>query len=478
MKFSYIALNEDRQKLTGILSAESESEARKKLHTLGLSIISLEIAPEDAADTIDMEKRAQKQNIASFVFHVRDKRGNETHGIIDAVDKKTAYYRLISEYNFQVLSLCDASVPEAQQEEEGKKGLEELHEEVQIEYNLTEEEEEQEEQEQSITQTEDFIEIKKELVLQVEEVVSQAQMLLKKFEKDLTGDEVRNIQTKIDHLMRLRLSNNLKYIQDLADELLIEVDNTLKKNAEKLQEKGQEINGIEGGVEESEEDGGALDHIRMISNRMKAILGGDQKPRRRIQLKKKSKKLGIRFARLRLFFRLLKRILWNFHRILVAKNSAVRKRYVKQLSGHFAGVKKVFATPKKKLEILEEEIDIKEQEEEEFELLSEEIEEFKKTFFLRLFEESRLFFGWLLGFYIVYFYFAFFTLTKFPADTPFHAFLYQSITSEFPFLALGIFFLIFLGLTLIIRFTKNNMWYSPLFIIFSGFCILLFLANF
>ena len=478
MQFSYIALNQKRRKLTGILSAEDESEAKEKLHEMGLSIISLEKAPDDAKETVKMQD--EEEQFSTFVFHVADSHGNETRGTIDAKDRKTAYYRLVSEYNFQVFSLCDISVPEDLQEEEGKKGLEELKQEIELEFGISAQftKEDEEEKEESITQTEEFLEMKKDLVEQVEEVVEQAKMVLEKFKDTLSGEEIRAIQTKIDHLMRLRLSNNLKYIQDLADELLGEIDDTLKKHTQ-----GEEVEILpheeedilsEAYVPQRDEDS-TLAHIQQISRRMQRLLGGYKKEQRRIQLKKKKRK---HFPRLKLFFRSVHKILWSIKRMLTAKNRAVRMRYMQQLRGYVRSATKIFTLPKKSLATIEQEIEAREKEDALLEAEWDKIEEFQKTFFLRLFEESRLFFGWLLGFYIAYFYISLFLLTKFPTDSKFHHFLYQSITSQFPFLALGIFFLIFLGLTLIIRFARNNMWYSPLFLLFTAFTIILFLANF
>ncbi len=47
-RYSYIALNQQHQKLTGVLSADNEQNAREKLHAMAFSVVSLK--EESGAD--------------------------------------------------------------------------------------------------------------------------------------------------------------------------------------------------------------------------------------------------------------------------------------------------------------------------------------------------------------------------------------------------------------------------------------------
>lgn len=495
MRYSYIALNQEHQKLTGSVSAENEAEARDKLHSLGLSIISLsktDLKEEEEEQEITETPTEEQQK--AFVFHVLDQKGNETQGTIEAKNRHTAYYRLASEYNFKIISLCDESIPSDFREEKGKEGLEELHRMAEEEFGtLQKKEEKKEKQKQSITQSEEFIEMKKELVENVEEIVEQAKMVLERFQDDLVGEEVRAIKTKIDHLMRLRLSNNLQYIQDLADELLEQVDVTLRRHAEKNpeEEDREEIEDeedfSENTVKRSEhvkksKEHHTLVHIKRISKRMQMLMGGykqySKKSRLKKKRKKKKKKKSATVVRIQLMMRSSGKVIRNTKKLILSKNTAVRKRYADQTKEYFQDLKELFFTPSENLVTIEQKIVDREVEEEKAEREWVKLEIFQKTFFLNLFKEIRLFFGWLLAFYVAYFCVAILLIMKWGDTSPIHSFLYQSLQSPFPFLATGCFFLIFLGLTCITRIAKGSPWLSSVFALSTVFFVVLFVANF
>ncbi len=484
MKFSYIALNQEHHKLTGVLSAENEQEARAKLHAMSLSVISLKKEKDSAlAEGID-------DGIVSFVFHVVDMKGNETKGTIDAKDRKSAYYRLVSEYGFKVLSLVDSSFSLEDQEKKGAEGLEQLAEEVEEEYGVIQANPlDQMEGKPSALQSEDFLDAKRELVENVEEIVDRAEMVLKKFQDTLTGDEFRNIKTKIDSLMRLRLSNNLKYIQDLSDELLILVDTTLQQHAEISEEEREEHSfGVLDDDQEAENlemEKGIVAHVRRVSSKMKRLLKGYKKKRAR----KKRKKLRIKrahaerkhtsFIRTRLLYRSLKKIFSSFKRIIFARNAAVRKQHIKNLVSHVKEVHRIIKAPKKRLVAVEEDIENREKEEEDEKEKEKKYEtEFHQTSIYYFLQETHLFFGWLLAFYAGYFYFSSFVLVKWGVDSPLFSFLHRSLTSSFPFLVTGCFFILFLGLTLSLKFSHGRVFLSIVHLLVAFFLLGVFLVNF
>ena len=133
MDFSYIAINSKYQKVTGDITAETNEKAKEQLHKMGLSVLKMSESAGGATDAV-----TSSGNIHTFWFLIRDQNGQESSGTIDAADRKTAFRRLMSEYKFEVLALCEDSVPEENRLEEGKKGLTELAAEIKAEFGITE----------------------------------------------------------------------------------------------------------------------------------------------------------------------------------------------------------------------------------------------------------------------------------------------------------------------------------------------------
>jgi hypothetical protein len=479
MKFSYVALNQEHKKLTGVISAEDQSEARDKLHAMQLSIITIHEATKEEIDS-------EKEGVMTFEFHVVDSKGNETRGTIDAKSRKKAFFRLVSEYGFHILSLCDTSVPIVDREEKGKEGLEELADEVEEEFGVVQKSAIDEMTDEGAhKQSEDFLSAKQELVENVEEIVDRANAVLEKFEEKLTGDEYRSIKVKIDSLMRLRLSNNLKYIQDLADELLILVDTALQQHAEISEDDVKEHSFV--GVLEKEEideeavHKGVLSHIKKIKSKMKKLVGGYKGKKTRFR-KKKKKKNDIdhgMFIRTRLVIRCIKRSIASLKRAILAKNSAVRKQHIKNLISSVKEVHKILKTPKKKLIAVQEDMDQKEQEDEEEIKREQEFRRMRRGVTTqRFFQEVHLFFGWLLAFYVAYFYFSSFVLVKWGSESVFFTFFQKSLGNPFPYIVVGLFFILFLGTTLCLRFSFGRISIVSVYFLITASLAALFLINY
>ena len=443
---------------------------------MAFSVISLK-KESDA----DYQKSAEK-GIKTFAFLAKNAKGKKLKGTIDAPDRKNAFRRLVAEYNFEILSLADATIPENERAEKGKDGLEDLAAEVAEEFgvqfrrpkNIADEEKKQ---------NEAFLERKKELVKSVEEIVAQAKELLKKFEDDLTGDEVQLVKSRIDDLMRMRLSNNLKYVQDLSDELLTLIDDTLREHAddESVAEEAEDI--AEDIVDETKyenaiESKNLLTDFRHASKKLTRLFRGYKKnysrAARRRKFLQKSKKPNPFFLKIRVAMRYFSRGISHGFRLLFAKNAAVRQKHLQIFREDFG---QFFSTFRKSFdEIAAVEKDL---------FASAPVPAparkshflFQKKFFSAL-SAARFFFGWILAFYIFYFYFGIFLITKFHEKNEFFRFFERSLTTGFPFLVTGIFFLLFFGLTLATFFSGKKIWRAVFFLFLTAAMIFLFVVNF
>lgn len=114
MKFSYTALGKDNQKLTGTLTADSLEMAQAELHKMDLSILILNEAKEPTTplSTFESPKASDLKTeikrpveIITYYFVGRDPQGKEVNGTIDSNDAYLAYKRLITEYKFEVIEM-------------------------------------------------------------------------------------------------------------------------------------------------------------------------------------------------------------------------------------------------------------------------------------------------------------------------------------------------------------------------------------
>ncbi len=487
MKFSYIALNQEHQKLTGVLSAESLDEAREKLHTLQLSIVSLQQEDDAVEETGDLPE-ATEEGIITFAFYVMDPKQNEVRGTIDAPDRVTAFKRLMSEYKFRVISLADTSIPEEIREEEGKKGLEEIAAEVEDEFGISEADLLESGVEIETHVSESTEEARKEIVANVEEIVARAEEILEKFDEELTGDEVRAIKNKIDTLMRIRLSNNLKYIQDLADELLVMIDATLQQHLDTVVTKQGAAFTDDGKDITSEE--GHLAYFRDITQRMSSLMEGYNKSKKKLRRRKKRKQGKVKekkpitnpaIIRTILILKQFQKIFGTIRRMIFSKSTVVRKQYFQQLKEHIVEFVHIFKIPDYELipggadaaRVAE---DMERRKLEESGLAGP--LQGEGSAFYRILQEFHLFFGWLLAFYVAYFYFSVYVVVKWGSESPFFDFVYRSLSSPFPFLTTGFFFLVFFGLTLALRVARGGIILSSFMLFVTAASVVLMVFNF
>lgn len=478
-KFKYITLNQENRKLTGVLAANDEKEARTKLHAMGLSVVFIEKTDEEVTQ--------EDTGSTSFYFHVIDVKGKETAGTIAAKSRETAYIRLVSEYGFQVISLCEMSVPEPLRETKGKENLQELIDEVKEKYGIAPKEPEKDQMGGGNNEkNEYFLQTKKELVKSVEQIAKRAEEVLSRYQNEMSGQEFHEIKIRVDNLMRLRLSNNLKYIQDLADELLDLIDKTMQEHGAKQEKTNGEIVGKKDEKQKEEIDteayylrsrsSGNASRLGKISEKLAKALG--KKPKHQKDSSPGFFQTNPAAIRTKLIFHSIRKIFRTTRRIIFTKSNAARKEHFRNLIDSFRELSDVVNASRAKLLAKGEKMNVEEKEMAQEEQKKKEEYDYHTTLLYRFFRELRLFFGWLLAFYIVYFYGTVFALIKWGTDSAIYDFLWRSVTSSFPFLITGSVFLIFAGLTIHVRLAKGKILGYSVGSVITAVLVVLFLANF
>lgn len=207
-KYRYLVINDENKQLNGTIAAPDESGARQELNELGFSIISINQIQEDEAIHNSTE-------LPIFEFAAIDKNQKHVIGTIQAEDRYRAYKRLIGEYSFEVEYVIDNSLNDQEKEIARKKGAYDLQQNLDQENALVKKKESGEEKDLKEFE-------KKQLILksQIEFVLDKVKQLLDQYEQEIKPDTKEKIRQFVDKILRIRTSTNLDYIRKTTEELL------------------------------------------------------------------------------------------------------------------------------------------------------------------------------------------------------------------------------------------------------------------
>lgn len=220
-QYKYIATNPEGKKLSGIISADNEEEARKELSVgLGFSVLQLQII-EGAHTEIDVE---ELKKFTKFTFEGVDKSGKKVVGTVPAKDRLAAYKRLIEEYKFTITLLIEADASEKDKIEARVAGVEDLK----TQYTATTKKVEKKPSEGVITEA--FQEERDAVGKTVDEVLAKTKEFLAAYSGELPPDKLKEIRDELDHLLRIKSSANLDLVKDSASSILKKIQDTGKKD--------------------------------------------------------------------------------------------------------------------------------------------------------------------------------------------------------------------------------------------------------
>lgn len=240
--FRYIAINRDNKKVAGQITADTEDLARKELHRLGFSVLSMGAQEES-------QKKANT-GVKNFEFEGTDKAGKTVKGTIEGTSELPVYRRLVEEYGFKVSYLADEYAAPEEKSQMRKQGLSDLQ-------NLyLQSKKEDATQSRSLgKKIKDYFsgwlgkeneETKKmqdqkrrdEFIKQVDEATEKTKAFLNENAGRLVGQLQHDMQTALDHVVRIRNSNNEKNIR-VATEDLLDLLQTAKKGLDMAIQAGE-----------------------------------------------------------------------------------------------------------------------------------------------------------------------------------------------------------------------------------------------
>jgi len=229
MQFKYTATNPEGKRLTGIINAVDEATARTELNHLGFSILEINAIDESAVQI--------QSEMGKFEFEAIDKSGKKIKGTIPAKTNLLAYKRLADEYHFNVLFLVPISATEQEKQNLRATGIEALKNQHDLETH-----ELNASALKTAVETPEFLAQKKIVIDEVDQILNRIKTLLTTFEAKLSPEKKALIQGYIDKLLRIKASNNLDYILNTCKDLLKRIQD--EEMFLETQEHGQERQSI------------------------------------------------------------------------------------------------------------------------------------------------------------------------------------------------------------------------------------------
>jgi hypothetical protein len=228
-QYQYTAVNSTGKKLSGIIGATSEEEARKQLNTFGISLLAIQQTAETPAKTQTGEA-ATTSELTKFEFEAFDKAGKKVLGTIPASSRYKAFKRLMDEYQFEVSYVVALGASEEDRARAKTEDLTALKAEYEAQTKVVDR---KVVEEQKISA--EFENKRKQLLEKVDFILNKIKELLTEFQNEMNPASQKLVQSYIDKLLRIKSSTNLDYIESTSEELLRKVqDQELFLHKEKM----------------------------------------------------------------------------------------------------------------------------------------------------------------------------------------------------------------------------------------------------
>jgi hypothetical protein len=233
MKFAYTALTGDNKKITGVLDVENEAAAQGELHKMGVAILQVKQITDEEYEKLKASQEAVKdeKGIQTFSFVAADPSGKEIEGTIDAEDAYSAYKRLKEEYQFRISNLFEAGATD-DIKEASKAQIATFEAQLEQEKAILEAQGGGEKKGDDDDEEEEETEINKELIEEIDRVIINTKKVMETHSELFSNELIKEIENTLGTLERIRTSNNVKHITEVSNELYELVSNPDKTEGE------------------------------------------------------------------------------------------------------------------------------------------------------------------------------------------------------------------------------------------------------
>ncbi|MBU1445874.1 hypothetical protein KKD70_01265 [Patescibacteria group bacterium] len=205
-KFSYIVVNKEDQQLDGVVEAPDAKTAREDLKELGFSVVSLEEKTENL-----------NEDGVAFEFNGLDKHNRNVTGTIKSENKYDAFKRLVSEYELDIAYLVESNLNEPEKTEKKKKGVGDLLKKYQEDSGSLAA---IPKTKNSIQNDPNFKEKRALVERQVTYVLNKVKDIITKSGDKLNPQDKQTIKSFVNKILRIKNSTNLDYIKNTCKSLL------------------------------------------------------------------------------------------------------------------------------------------------------------------------------------------------------------------------------------------------------------------
>lgn len=228
-QFEYTAVNAGGKKLSGLIAADNEEEARKQLGSLNISLLSIQKNAETPVDTSTKEPGTSVE-LPKYEFEAFDKSGKKVLGSIPASSRYKAFQRLVDEYGFEVSYVIQAGATAEDKEKAKHDDLSALK----AEY-LAQAKEKGSAVSPEENSNLEFEKKRAALLKKVDFILNKIKDILAQYSDEIKPENKKMIQEYVDKLLRIKSSTNLDYIEHTSEELLKKVqDQEIFLNKEKM----------------------------------------------------------------------------------------------------------------------------------------------------------------------------------------------------------------------------------------------------
>jgi len=209
-QYFYTVINKENKELNGTINAPDEAAARHELNALGFSILTMSMTA-----TAALEDSESTENIKKFEFSAIDKNGKKVVGTIQGEDIFLVYKRLISEYQFDVQTLYQSDLSESEKDKAILKGVDIfkdrlLEEKMAVEMN----------QKKQQLDEQEFLDKQAKLKTQVDFVLQKVNSIVDTYQNELDPATKAKIKYYVEKILRIKNSTNLDYIRQSCEEML------------------------------------------------------------------------------------------------------------------------------------------------------------------------------------------------------------------------------------------------------------------
>jgi hypothetical protein len=210
-QYSYTVINKENQQLNGTINAPDEQSARKELNAMEFAILSI----TDITNYAPAAAVALPENVIKYEFAANDKNGKKVVGTIQGEDIYSVYKRLLFEYKFLVQQLYPANLGEKEKAEAINKGVDELKDKLVEEQMAIEAEKKKQEMDQV-----EFEKKQLQMKAQIDFILQKVNDMLDTYKDELDPTRKGKIKYFVEKLLRIKSSTNLDYIKQTCEEML------------------------------------------------------------------------------------------------------------------------------------------------------------------------------------------------------------------------------------------------------------------